>query len=77
MRDIIGGENNRPVQPLNEREVNEDKELLRPSENKKAPGNGCFFNHINQAFLLPNAAFTNALNKGWPLRGLEVNSGWN
>ena len=25
MRDIIGGENNRPVQPLNEREVNEDK----------------------------------------------------
>ncbi|WP_234395483.1 carbonic anhydrase family protein [Neisseria subflava] len=25
MRDIIGGENNRPVQPLNDREVNEDK----------------------------------------------------
>ena len=25
MRDIIGGENNRPVQPLNNREVNEDK----------------------------------------------------
>lgn len=25
MRDIIGGENNRPVQPLNDREVNENK----------------------------------------------------
>ena len=32
---------------------------------------------LYQAFLLFNAALTNAVNKGCPLRGLEVNSGWN